>query len=382
MRIAQVAPLYLATPPRSYGGTERIIASLTEALVQRGHKVTLFATGDSRTRAELVAYVPQALGFEHLNESGAMHVAMLAQVYRRAHEFDVIHSHMDYQALPFAAESTTPTIFTLHGALNISGYPEALTAFADLPYISISNSQRAPLPQLNWVATVYHGVDVQSYPFNERPGAYLLFVGRISPEKGPERAIAIARKSGIRLKIAAKMDPKDRAYFERSIKPLLNDPLIEYLGAVNEQRKRALMKDALALLAPINWAEPFGVVYIEALACGLPVLTCPLGAAPEILCEGVTGFMRESDDELAEAAQHVGEVSRAGCRAWVEERFSVSQMAENYLTAYKSEIGAWRQRRALDMLTAASLAAPRTDTNRASPLADHTITSTEQVVSP
>jgi glycosyltransferase involved in cell wall biosynthesis len=346
---------------------------LTEALVQRGHEVTLFATGDSRTSARLVACVPQALGFEHLYESGAAHVAMLAQVYRRADEFDVIHSHVDYHALPFAAESETPTVITLHGALDTPGYPEALTAFPDLPYISISNSQRTPLPQLNWAATIYHGVDVRSYPFSERPGEYLLFVGRISPEKAPERAIAIARKCGIPLKIAAKVDPKDRAYFERAVKPLLDDPLIEFLGAVNEQRKRSLMRDALALLAPINWAEPFGLVYIEALACGLPVLTCPLGAAPEILRDGVTGFMRESDDELAEAALRVNEVSRAGCRAWVERHFDISQMTDNYLDAYQSVIDAWRRQRALDKLADASLVAP---------LADDVILPPEQVVSP
>lgn len=349
MRIAQVAPLYVATPPRSYGGTERIISALTEALVQRGHEVTLFATGDSRTNARLVACVPQALGFDHIFESGAAHVAMLAQVYRRASEFDIIHSHVDYHTLPFAATSDTPTIITLHGALDIPAYPEALSAFPDIHYVSISNSQREPLPHLNWAATVYHGIDTRSIPFSERPGAYLLFVGRISPEKGPERAIAIARKCGIPLKIAAKIDPKDRTFFERTVKPLLDDPLIEYLGPVNEQRKRELMKNALALLAPIRWPEPFGLVYIEALACGLPVLTCPNGAAPEILREGVTGYMRERDDELAEAALRVAEIDRAGCRAWVERYFDVSTMTENYLAVYESVIGQHRLPHTLDI---------------------------------
>lgn len=373
MRIAQVAPLYVATPPRSYGGTERIIATLTEALVQGGHEVTLFAPGDSRTSAHLVACVPKALGFEHLYESGAAHVAMLAQVYRRASEFDVIHSHVDYHALPFAAESDTPTVITLHGALDTPGYPEALTAFPDLPYVSISDSQRAPLPQLNWAATIYHGIDAQSYPFSERPGSYLLFVGRLSPEKGPERAIAIARKCGIPLKIAAKVDPKDREYFERVVNPLLDDPLVEFLGAANERRKRALMRGALALLAPIRWPEPFGLVYIEALACGLPVLTCPQGAAPEILRDGVTGFMRESDDELAEAALRVGEIARAGCRAWVERHFSVSQMMEGYLAVYQSVIDKRRRQRALDALADPLIEAP---------LASDVLNTPKQVVSP
>lgn len=349
MRIAQVAPLYVATPPHGYGGTERIISGLTETLVKQGHEVTLFATGDSRTSARLVACTPKALGFEHIFESGASHTAMLAQVYRRASEFDVIHSHVDYQALPFAVNCPTPTIITLHGTLDMEGYPEALSAFPEIRYVSISNNQRAPLPNLNWAATVYHGIDVRAHPFGERPGAYLLFVGRISPEKGPERAIAIAKKCGIPLKIAAKVDPKDRKFFNQVVKPLLNDPLIEFLGPVDERRKCQLMKNALALLLPIRWQEPFGMVYIESLACGTPVLTCPMGAAPEILSEGKTGFMRETDDELVEAALRVHEVSRAGCRAWAERRFDVSAMTRNYLSVYYAALGKRPIKRTLDI---------------------------------
>jgi len=336
MRIAQVAPLYVATPPTSYGGTERIIAGLTEELVRQGHEVTLFATGDSRTSARLVACAPKALGFDHVFETGAAHVAMLAQVYRRANEFDIIHSHVDYPVLTFASHSATPTVITLHGVLDAPGYPEALSAFPDLNYVSISDNQRAPLPQLHWVATVHHGLDVRSYPFSERPGSYLLFVGRISPEKGPDRAIAIAKACGIPLKIAAKIDPKDRKFFEQHIKPQLDDPLIEHLGPVDERRKRELMRNALALLLPIRWPEPFGLVFIEALACGTPVLTCPSGAAPEILAEGVTGFMRKTDEELIEAARRVGEVARPGCRAWAEERFDVRRMTSEYLKTYQT----------------------------------------------
>lgn len=358
MRIAQVAPLYVATPPQSYGGTERIISSLTEALVEQGHDVTLFATGDSRTSAKLVASVPKALGFEHIFESGASHVAMLAEVYRRADEFDVIHSHVDYFALPFAAHSKTPTVITLHGALDLPGYPEALSAFPNLRYVSISDSQRTPLPNINWAATVYHGIDVKAHPFGERPGDYLLFVGRISPEKGPERAIAIAKQCGIPLKIAAKIDPKDRKFFEQTVKPLLDDPLIDYLGPVDERRKRILMKNALALLLPIRWPEPFGLVFIEALACGLPVLTCPMGAAPEILREGVTGFMRESDDELAEAARRVSEVSRMGCREWVKQRFDVAQMTQKYIEVYHAVTGKRQPKHALDIPIDAKVNAP------------------------
>ncbi|HZC04307.1 MAG TPA: glycosyltransferase family 4 protein [Ktedonobacterales bacterium] len=349
MRIAQVAPLYVDTPPRSYGGTERIISSLTDALVEAGHEVTLFATGGSRTKAELVAFVPEAIGFDHLYDSGVAHTALLAEVYRRASEFDVIHSHLDHQAFPFAARSKTPTIFTLHGSLDMPYYPAALRAFRDLRYVSISDSQREPVPDLNWMATVYHGIDVESHPFSDTPGEYLLFVGRISPEKGPEHAIAIAKKANLPLKIAAKVDPKDRKFFEQTIKPLLDDPLIEFLGPVNERRKRVLMKNALALLLPIRWREPFGMVFIESLACGTPVLTCPQGAAPEILSEGVTGYMRESDDELAEAATRVVGVSRAGCRAWAKQRFDISGMMRNYVGVYQAAIDESEPQHAFDI---------------------------------
>lgn len=352
MRIAQVAPLYVATPPHGYGGTERIISGLTEELVKQGHEVTLFATGDSQTSARLVACAPKALGFEHLFESGASHTAMLAQVYRRASEFEVIHSHVDYQALPFATHCKTPTIITLHGTLDMEGYPEALSAFPDIHYVSISDNQRTPLPNLNWAATVYHGIDVRAHPFGQQPGKYLLFVGRISPEKGPERAIAIAKQCGIPLKIAAKIDPKDRKFFNQVVKPLLDKEKkedVEFLGPVDERHKRILMKNALALLLPIRWQEPFGMVYIESLACGTPVLTCPMGAAPEILSEGETGFMRESDDELAEAALRVHTVSRAGCRAWAERRFDISTMTHNYLEVYQAALGKPQPQRTLDI---------------------------------
>ncbi len=336
MRIAQVAPLYLATPPRSYGGTERVISMLTERMVARGHEVTLFATGDSITSAHLVVGAPTGMGFDEMTEVGAAQTAMLANLYSRASDFDIIHSHLDYPALPFAANSSTPTVFTIHGALNVPGFREAFSAFPTLNYVSISDSQREPLPDLNWVATIYHGIDVEAQRFSEQPGDYLLFVGRISPEKGPDRAIAIAKRCGIPLKIAAKVDPKERKYFEQTIKPLLDDPLIEFVGPVNEQRKMKLMREALALLLPIHWAEPFGLVFIEALSCGLPVLTCPLGSAPELLKDDVTGFMRETDEELAEAALRVREISRAGCRLWAKEHFDAQGMTDHYLTLFES----------------------------------------------
>lgn len=338
MRIAQVAPLYVNTPPGAYGGTERIISILTETLVQMGHDVTLFATGESRTRARLVAGAPSAQGFSHPFESDAAHIAMLASVYRRAGEFDIIHSHIDSLALPFAAAASVPTVFTLHMSLEIPSYQAVLSAFPTQRYVSISDSQRAPAPDLNWVATVYHGIDTHLYPMGDKPGSYLLFVGRISPEKGPDRAIAIARRCGIPLKIAAKVDPKDRAFFERQVKPLLDDPLIEYIGPADERKKRDLMKNALALLLPIRWNEPFGLVFIEALACGLPVLTCPCGSAPELLRDGVTGFMRDTDDELVEAVLRAHEVPRAGCRAWVEQRFDAAIMTQRYVEVYQAAL--------------------------------------------
>lgn len=361
MRIAQVAPLYLATPPRSYGGTERVISMLTEGMVARGHEVTLFATGDSTTSARLVAGAPAAMGFEKMMEVGAAQTAMLANLYSRASDFDVIHSHLDYPALPFAATSSTPTVFTIHGALNTPGYPEAFSAFPTLRYVSISDSQRAPLPNLNWVATIYHGINVEAQQFGEQPGDYLLFVGRISPEKGPDRAIAIAKRCGIPLKIAAKVDPKDRKYFDQTIKPLLDDPLIEFVGPVNEQRKMKLMREALALLLPIRWAEPFGLVYIEALSCGLPVLTCPLGAAPEILKDDVTGFMRETDEELADAARRIHTISRVDCRSWAKAHFDAQGMTDNYLSLFQSLLTKRQRPREIHIPTDARVEAPKPD---------------------
>jgi glycosyltransferase involved in cell wall biosynthesis len=263
---------------------------------------------------------------------------MLANVYNQASDYDVIHSHLETLTAPFAVTHATPTLITIHTALDMPSFIDELSAFPQLRYISISESQREPLPDLNWAATVYHGLAIHDYPVNYEPGAYLLFSGRISPETGPDRAIAIARRCGIPLKIAAKIDTKDRTFYERDVKPLLDDPLIEFVGPVSERKKRALMRGALALLAPIRWSEPFGLVYIESLACGTPVLTCPYGSASELLRDRVTGFLRESDDELAKAARHVDEISRAGCRAWAEQRFDVSLMTQRYLAAYQGAL--------------------------------------------
>ena len=334
MRIAQVAPLHIAVPPRDYGGTERCVYNLTEALVKLGHDVTLFATGDSQTSARLVAMRPEPIAFDPNVDATALHVAALAEVYRRAGEFDVIHSHLDYLTLPFTENMTTPTVLTLHGRLDKPEFRQVFHTYPQANYVSISGSQRSFLPDVNWAGTVHHALDVNRFPFYPTAGDYLAFVGRMAPEKRPDRAIEIAKKAGIPLKIAAKIDAKERPYFESVIKPMLDHPLIEYMGVLNEHDKSELMGNALALLLPIKWPEPFGMVFIESLSCGTPVLTCPYGAVPEILEDGVTGFIRETDDELVEAIEHLGEISRSGCREYVRRKFDIQRMAMKYLNVY------------------------------------------------
>ncbi|HEY7342799.1 MAG TPA: glycosyltransferase family 4 protein [Ktedonobacterales bacterium] len=334
MRIAQVAPLHLTVPPQSYGGTERCIYNLTEALVEAGHDVTLFAARGSETSARLIPMRDDPIRFNSKLDATALHLAMLQQVYRRASEFDVIHSHLDYLTLPFAAASDTPTVITLHGRLDGPETVQILQTFKDCNYVAISESQRSQISDLNWTDTIYHAIDLRPIPFHDQPGSYLVFVGRISPEKGPDRAIRIAQRAGIPLKIAAKIDPANRRYFDQVIKPLLEDPSIEFLGPVNEKRKQSLMGHALALLEPIHWPEPFGMVFIESLACGTPVLTCPHGSVPELLRDGVTGFACESEDDLVAAVHQVSHISRAGCREYVRQKFDINAMALEYVEVY------------------------------------------------
>jgi glycosyltransferase involved in cell wall biosynthesis len=334
MRIAQIAPLQVAVPPHGYGGTERVIYNLTEALVRLGHEVTLYATGDSHTSACLKAAIEQAIRFSPAVDAVALHMALLAQVYREADQFDVIHSHLDYLTLPFIAATSTPTVLTLHGRLDQPEIARLLRTYRDANYVAVSAAQQRYLPDLRWVATIYHGVDVRRFRYRVVPGTYLAFVGRISPEKGPERAIRIARMAGIPLKLAAIIEPKDEDYFHAVIEPMLDPPQIELLGELDEAGKQELLSSALALLLPIDWPEPFGMVFIEALACGTPVLTCPQGSVPELLCDGVTGYIRPTDGELAAAAQNVASISRAGCRAYVEQRFDIRRMASEYVHVY------------------------------------------------
>ncbi|HLY30097.1 MAG TPA: glycosyltransferase family 4 protein [Ktedonobacterales bacterium] len=351
MRIAQVAPLHVSTPPKRYGGTERVIANLTESLVRMGHDVTLFASGDSHTSARLNAQVPQALGFGAGIDAQAYHIAELREVFRQAHQFDIIHSHLDYLTLPFVRSVSTPTVVTLHGRLDPPEYQRVFRAYPQANLIAISASQRAILPDVNWLATIHHGIDVHSFPYSPLPGKYLVFIGRTAPEKGAEHAIAIAIAAGIPLKIAAKVDPKDRAYFEQRVRPLLDHPLIEFIGEVDEDEKRQLMRDALALLLPIVWAEPFGMVFIESLACGTPVLTRPYGSAPELLVDGVTGFLRRTDEELVAATQQIATLSRAQCRLYAEQHFDRQLMATRYVESYRTALATRQERLRASIVT-------------------------------
>ena len=336
MRIAQVAPLFVAVPPKQYGGTERCIANLTEALVGMGHEVTLYASGDSETSARLIAPVPTALGFDPAIDVRAYHTAMLAEIYAQADRFDLIHTHLDFYPLPFAAQSTTPSVTTLHGRLDRPEFGRVYRTYRDLHYVAISRSQAAQIPDLNWAGVVHHGLDLHTFPFYPEPGNYLAFVGRISPEKRPDRAIEIAIKAGVPLKIAAKIDPSDRDYYESTIKPLMQHPLIEFIGEVSESEKQELMGHALALLVPIDWPEPFGMVFIEALACGVPVLTCPMGSVPELLVDGITGYVRRTVDELVEVVPLVRDhIDRAACRQHAEHHFSHERMAQDYTAVYQ-----------------------------------------------
>ncbi len=338
MRIAQVAPLYERVPPVLYGGTERVVSYLTEELVRLGHEVTLFASGDSLTRARLEAACPQALRLDpNCQDSIAPHINMLGEVYRQASNFDVIHCHTAYLGLPLTSYVTTPTILTHHGRLDLPEQQPIFCAYPNVAHISISDDQRQSLPEINWAATVYHGLPLDLYPFQaQSPRAYSLFLGRIAPEKRPDSAIRIACQAGIPLRIAAKVDRVDQIYFDTTIRPLLDHPLVEFLGEVNEEQKRTLLGDALALLFPIDWPEPFGLVMIEALACGTPAIVRRRGSAPEIIQDGVTGFVCETDEEMVAAIQKVQQLDRGACRRAFTERFSVQRMAQDYLAMYKT----------------------------------------------
>ena len=312
MKIAQVTPLYEAVPPRLYGGTERVVAHLTDALVDLGHEVTLFASADAETKARLVAVRDQAIRLDPapLKSDLAAHLSLLAEVRRRADQFDVIHFHTDMVHFPFFERRPGQTVTTLHGRLDLKDLAGVYQRWPQFPLVSISDDQRRPLPSANWAATVQHGMRrLTSTAFSRRAEGYLAFLGRISPEKRPDRAIAIAKATGRRLKIAAKVDAADRVYFEEQIEPLLHHPLIEFIGEIGDAQKSAFLGGADALLFPIDWPEPFGLVMIEAMACGTPVIAYDCGSVPEVVEDGLTGFIVRDD---AEAVAAVGRARRPG----------------------------------------------------------------------
>jgi glycosyltransferase involved in cell wall biosynthesis len=336
VRIAQVSPLYESVPPKFYGGTERVVSYLTEELVRQGHEVTLFASADSVTSAELVHCAPMALRLDPDSiDTLAHHVVMLERVVSQDRRFDVVHYHVDYIHFPLSRRHHTPQLTTLHGRLDIADLVPLYREFPDMPVVSISKAQRQPLPWINWLATVHHGLPPDLYPFNPGPGRYLVFLGRISPEKRVDRAIEIARRVGLPLRIAAKVDRMDREYFAKEIEPLFADPLVKYLGEVGEADKAELLGNAQALLFPIDWPEPFGMVMIEAMACGTPVVAFRRGSIPEIIEPGVSGFVVDDVDEAVQATRCVAGLSRRRCREAFEARFTAERMAQDYLDLYR-----------------------------------------------
>ncbi len=345
LRIAQVAPLYESVPPILYGGTERVVAYLTEELIRRGHEVTLFASGDSTAAAPIEAVQPAALRQRGLVPWGnSLHLPMLSEVFDNADRFDVIHCHLDYWSFPFARMVSTPSITTLHGRLDIPELLGVYRYYSEAPVVSISDAQREPLPELNWVGTVHHGLPGELLRFNPGPGKYLAFLGRISPEKRPDLAIEVAQRVGMPLKIAAKVDAVDQEYFESKIRPLLEGEDVEFIGEISEREKSEFLGNAMALLFPVDWPEPFGLVMIEALACGTPVIARPCGSVPEVLRDGVSGFMALTVEELVDAVRRVPSLSRRTCRAEFESRFTVEVMVENYERLYYRLVDESRRR--------------------------------------
>lgn len=340
MKIAQVAPLFERVPPVAYGGTERVISYLTEELVKQGHEVTLFASGDAVTQAKVVAPVAHSLRpGDGQPPWFAWHAIQMDMVAELAHSFDIIHFHTDYLHFPLARQLGVPYVTTLHGRLDLPELQPVYARFKDVPLVSISNSQRTPLPNACWRGTVYHGLPSSLYSFCPQAGNYFAFVGRISPEKRIDRAIEIARKCDTPLLIGAKIDKADEAYFNEYIKPLLKSPLIEYIGEIGDAEKSELLQHARALLFPIDWPEPFGLVMIESFCCGTPVIAYRHGSVPEIMEDGVTGFTVTNQEEAVRAAQGIGAIDRAACRASFDRRFTVERMAQAYLEIYRQEIG-------------------------------------------
>jgi len=337
MKIAQVAPLYEAVPPRLYGGTERVVAHLTNALVDLGCEVTLFASAEAETRARLIPCRDQAIRLDPapLKSDLAAHLSMLAEVRRRAADFDVVHFHTEMIHFPLFEDQAHRTLTTLHGRLDMKDLAEVYERWRDFPLVSISDFQRTPMPNANWAGTVHHGFPPELYTFHLRSEGYLAFLGRISPEKRPDRAIEIAARCGMRLKMAAKVDAADQAYWREVIEPMVRaEPLVEFIGEIGDHEKSAFLGGAAALLFPIDWPEPFGLVMIEAMACGAPVIAVGSGSVPEVIEDGVTGFIVDDVDQAVAAVGRLGSLRRTAVRRSFEARFSAEAMARRYLDLY------------------------------------------------
>ncbi len=339
MKIAQISPIFESVPPKKYGGTERVISYLTEELVRQGHQVTLFASGDSVTEARLVSVIDHSLRPQGGQQSWqAYNTIQMDMLQEMENEFDIIHFHTDYLYFPMARRMRTPHVTTLHGRLDLPELKPVFKRFHDFPLVSISDHQRLPLPDANWSATVYHGLPSDLYSFNATGGDYFLFIGRISPEKRLDRAIEIAERCGTRLYIGAKVDSADTQYFNDCIKPLLKSPLVEFIGEIGEQEKSELLEHAKALLFPIDWPEPFGLVMLEAFCCGTPVIAYRNGSVPEIMQDGITGFIVNDQEAAVDAARRIDTIDRNACRAAFERRFTARHMADAYVQVYRKII--------------------------------------------
>lgn len=336
MKIAQVSSLMEAVPPKLYGGTERIVAYLTDELVDLGHEVTLFASGDSVTKARLAPAWPRAMRLDDtMGDYLAPHILMLEMIARRAAEFDIVHLHIDYLSYPVLKRAGVPFLTTLHGRLDLPVLQPLYAMFDDVPVVSISDSQRGPLPHANYIGTVHHGLPDRLLTPGLGRGDYLAFLGRISPEKAPDAAIRIAGRAGMKLKIAAKIDKVDQAYFEAHVRPLLSQPHVEFIGEIGDDQKSAFLGNATGLLFPIAWREPFGLAMIEAMACGTPVIAMRNGSVPEVIDEAVTGFIVDDEDQAASAAMRLHTLDRKRIRQVFETRFTAHRMAEDYLELYR-----------------------------------------------
>jgi glycosyltransferase involved in cell wall biosynthesis len=346
MRVALVSPLFESVPPRLYGGTERVIYNLCRGLIEADVEVSVFASGDSCVDGRIIPVIDEALRLRQTpaTDPHAYNFRMLAMVADRAGEFDVIHNHHDYWMLPLSRMIDTPVLTTMHGRLDIPDIPAAFLSYPNCAYVSISDSQRGPLSLLNWVRTIYHGIDVDSFRYSPKPGKYLAFLGRITPEKRPDWAIQIAREAGVPLKIAAKIEGREsQEFYDHAIRKYVDGKNVEFLGEISEAEKSEFLGQALGLVFPIDWPEPFGLVVIEALACGTPVLSRPCGAIPEICRDGVTGYSELDLHTLAGRVRDLPSISRPGCRRWAEERFSLRRMTEDYIHVYRELAGAGRR---------------------------------------